>query len=318
MTWVMWPHPDPDQALSFAVVLCAIGQLIGLAELQLVRGELSHGGFLDWTMIGNLSPRARTRPGSRLRREFRRLSSRSFAALVVVDAAVAAALLLRPASVALIAAAIVLQVVVLKRHHMTIDGSDQMMLVVLAACLLGRIAADPIGVRAAVTFLAAELVLAYLVAGISKTASSYWRTGVAFPIIAQTRMYGHPLVARLVRDRPVIGRAASYAVFGWESLCFLALTAPRGVVVAMLVIGIGFHVGCAVVMGLNRFVWAFVAGYPALLCTNIALRADLGAPTANAITIVAGALGALPLIAAVGWRPATGGGLIRADTPPST
>ena len=73
----MWLHPDPNQALSFAVRLCAIGQLVGLLELVLVRGELSDSGFLDWSMIGNLSPRARTGPGSVIRRAFRRLPRRA-------------------------------------------------------------------------------------------------------------------------------------------------------------------------------------------------------------------------------------------------
>jgi hypothetical protein len=32
----------------------------------------------------------------------------------------------------------------------------------------------------------------------------------------------------------------------------------------VLVIGISFHVGIAVTMGLNNFVWSFISAYPAL------------------------------------------------------
>jgi hypothetical protein len=300
----MWLHPDLDQALSFAVRLCAIGQLVGLLELLLVRGELSDSGFLDWTMIGNLSPRARTRAGGVIRRAFRRLPRRAFAGILIADACAAAALLVWPASPPLIALVVALQVGVLKRHHLTIDGSDQMMLVVLVACLLGRVGGGVVSARAAVSFLAAELALAYAVAGFAKATSSQWRSGVAFSVIAQTRMYGQPFVARVVRAHPIIGRAAAWSVVGWESLCFVTLTAPRPVVIAMLALGVGFHVGCAVVMGLNRFVWAFVASYPALLSTNLAIRAQLGATTADRITIVAAALGVLVIMAASRARPA--------------
>lgn len=300
----MWLTPDPSQALSLAVRLCAVGQLIGLLELLLARRELSDSGFLDWSMIGNLSPVARTRLGGAIRRRFRRLGRPAFAAALAADAAVVVALLAWPAAWPLIGLAVALQVIVLKRHHLTIDGSDQMMLVVLVACLLGRIGSDAVSVRAAVTFLAAELSLAYAVAGFAKASSRHWRSGVAFSVIAQTRMYGQPAVARLVRDHPSMGTAAGWSVVVWESLAFVALTAPRPLLLALLVAGLGFHAGCAVVMGLNRFIWAFVAGYPALVCTNAAVRAQLGTATANRITIVAAALGALVIAGAGAKRPA--------------
>jgi hypothetical protein len=293
----MWLHLDPNQALSLAVRFCAVAQLVGLLELALVRRELGHSGFLDWTMIGNLSPRTRTRAGSAIRRTFRRLGARPFAGLVVADAVLATALLVWPSQVAVIACAAALQVLLLKRHHMTIDGSDQMSLVVLVACLLGRIGGDAISVRAAVSFIAAELTLAYVLAGISKATSSYWRSGSALPIIVQTRMYGQPAVARLLGTRPAVGRAAGHSVLAWESLFLIALTAPPTVVLAILAAGIAFHAGCAIVMGLNRFLWAFAAAYPALLCTNAAIRHEIGSSTANAITIAALALGMVALVA---------------------
>jgi hypothetical protein len=296
----MWLHPDLDQALSFAVRLCAIGQLVGLLELMLVRSELSDSGFLDWTMIGNLSPRARTRAGGAVRRAFRRLPRRAFAGILIADAGAAAALLVWPASPLLIALAVALQVAILKRHHLTIDGSDQMMLVVLVACLLGRLGGGVISARAAVSFLAAELALAYAVAGFAKATSSHWRSGRAFTVIAQTRMYGQPLVASLVRRHPGVGRAASYSVVAWESLAFLTLTAPGPIVYALLVAGIGFHVGCAAVMGLNRFLWGFVAGYPAILCTNAAIRGQLGAATANRVTLAAAVIATGGMLCAAG------------------
>ena len=50
-------------------------------------------------------------------------------------------------------------------------------------------------------------------------------------------------------------------------------------------------------MGLNRFLWAFVASYPAMLRTNAAIRSQLRAGTADRITVVAAviAVGAMLL-----------------------
>jgi hypothetical protein len=150
-TTVMWFHPDPGEALNLAVRFCAVGQLIGLVELFLVRGQLVPGGFLDWTMIGILSPHTRTRLGSLARQLFRRLSVRAILTLAVIDTLVVGALLVWPSSVALIAAAVIMQIALIKRNHLTIDGSDQMMFVVLLTCLLGRLGGGPFTARAAVS-----------------------------------------------------------------------------------------------------------------------------------------------------------------------
>jgi hypothetical protein len=300
----VWLHPDPDQALGLAVRLCAVAQLIGLAELVLVRAELAPGGFLDWSMIGLLSPKTRTRVGQLIRRWFRRLGPRTFAGLLALAVVTAGGLLVWPAAWPLIAVAAAVQVVLMKRHHITIDGSDQMTLMVLIVCLLGRIGANAITLRAAVSFLAAELTLAYLVAGLSKAASAHWRADGAFATIVRTRMYGHAAAARFLGEHHALGRPAAYAVFCWESLFFVTLTAPPAFVYIALAIGLSFHVGCAIVMGLNRFVWAFTASYPALLCTNLAIRAALGAHTADALAVGAGAVGVLGL--AILIRPRRG------------
>jgi hypothetical protein len=205
--------------------------------------------------------------------------------------------------VLLIATAASLQVVLLKRHHLTYDGSDQMMLVVLVACLLGRLGSNVLSSRAAVSFIAAEVTLAYLVAGVYKATSKYWRPGGAFPMIVQTRMFGHPLAARIVRDHAAVGRAATYAVVCVECLFPIALIGPPLVLVALLSVGLAFHLGCSIIMGLNRFLWAFVATYPALVCTNVSIRAELGATFADVVALLISGIGALALIFALGPRP---------------
>jgi hypothetical protein len=48
----------------------------------------------------------------------------------------------------------------------------------------------------------------------------------------------------------------------------VVLVAPREVCWGYLACGVLFHLGTAITMGLNKFVWAFLALYPAALyCT---------------------------------------------------
>ena len=264
----MWLHLNPDQALGLAIRFCAVARLIGLLELGIVRRELAPGGFLDWTMIGNLSPHTRTRAGSIVRRASRLPSARAFAALVMFNAVIAVALLLRPSSAALIAAAAAVQLLLLKRHHLT----DRR----LRPDGLGRAGGLPAGSdrRRRSQRPSGSLVpgggadTRVLRGGILKGDLQHWRSGNALPIIAATRMYGHPAVARSLRAQPAMGRAASRGVLIWESLFLLALTAPPAVVLAMLVAGVAFHAGCAIVMGLNRFIWQSWPDIP-LCCAPI-------------------------------------------------
>lgn len=288
-------HFSAGQALDWAVRFCAVAQIIGLLELAIVRHELAPGGFLDWTFLGSLNPRTRTKAGSHVRRLFCLISPRLFVCLLFADAAFSIILLARPRVALFIAVVLLLHLAIMKRHHLTFDGSDHMLLVVLLACLLGRVTADPLAARAAVTFLAAEVTLAYLVAGLYKATSPYWQSGNAIAMVVQTRMLGQATAARLIRRFPAIGHAATYVVFSWETLFCCFTFAPPAIIMIMLAIGIGFHLGCSIIMGLNRFLFAFVASYPAVLWVNTVVRSAIGASVSNFITAGMVALGGIGL-----------------------
>ena len=52
----------------------------------------------------------------------------------------------------------------------------------------------------------------------------------------------------------------------------LVLVAPKKVALGLLGTGVTFHVGNAVFMGLNRFMWAFSGTYPAVAHCSRSLR----------------------------------------------
>jgi hypothetical protein len=147
-----------------------------------------------------------------------------------------------------------------------LDGSDQVLVLVLAVVTVGLLF-WPLERRVAsvsIYFLAGQSVLSYLVAGVAKIPGPLWKEGLAVQLILSTRTYGTPWFGRLLWDHPYLGRAVTWGVVVWEVLFPAAMLHP-GTAVAALALGVGFHLATAFTMGLNTFVWAFLATYPAIL-----------------------------------------------------
>lgn len=146
------------------------------------------------------------------------------------------------------------------------DGAQQMLLLVLAALFLHRLApAGSLAARSCLWFIALQSALAYFIAGINKLLSATWRDGTALVGILGTRTYGHDRASSLLRRFPALSIALSWVVVLFECGFAAALFAGEGVAAAVLGAGLFFHVANAVFMGLNGFVFAFVATYPAVL-----------------------------------------------------
>jgi hypothetical protein len=182
--------------------------------------------------------------------------------------------LLHPALLALVATQLILRY----RNSFGEEGSDQMNIVVLLPLALYALTpADAVVLSAALVFIALQSCLAYLAAGISKLVSPTWRSGEAVFLIANTASFGLRPLARCLRDRPTLCRVLSWSVIGMEILFPLVLVLPAPWSWIFLVWGVLFHLYCAVTMGLNAFLWAFLASYPALLWFRFALLGPSGA-----------------------------------------
>jgi hypothetical protein len=149
-----------------------------------------------------------------------------------------------------------------------LDGADQMMVLTLAAVGLARFGGGGVAYAAAIAFVAAQVSLSYLIAGLAKVISTDWRAGDALPGIFSTAIYGWAPGDRVLSRSPRVGRALSFGTMGWETLFPLALVVPPPACAALLCIGAGFHLSSALTMHLNTFLWAFVAAYPAVWWVN--------------------------------------------------
>lgn len=158
-------------------------------------------------------------------------------------------------------------------------GSDAMLVVVLLALALVRtappsneLAADRLSggaptselAAAGLAYATAQLVLSYFIAGITKLRDRAWRSGRAVPLLVRLPQYRVPPRAAAVLSRPVIARLATWSVLAFECSAPLAFAHPT-ICHALLICGAGFHLANAIVFGLNRFLWTWLAAYPALL-----------------------------------------------------
>lgn len=143
-------------------------------------------------------------------------------------------------------------------------GSDRMTLLTLCCLLLARIAPTPRIAELALGYLALQLVLSYALAGAAKLANPEWRNGRALADLLAFSVYPVSGDLRgLARFRgPLAGLGRVVMLF--ELLFPLALFDARALGFA-LALAAAFHLSNALLLGLNRFLWIWLAAFPALM-----------------------------------------------------
>lgn len=145
-------------------------------------------------------------------------------------------------------------------------GSDSMTLIALACVTVARLA----GATAVVTticlgYLALQTVASYLIAGVVKLRAPAWRRGSALCFFVEGAAPGPlpPWIQRPLRG-PLAARLVSWGLIGFEVLSPLALVAPEP---AVTYCGFAccFHLLNTACLGLHRFLWAWLATYPAVI-----------------------------------------------------
>ncbi len=158
------------------------------------------------------------------------------------------------------------------RTYYGLEGSDQMMNTVCISLSLGLLAQSERGLVLALYFIAAQSVLSYLVAGVSKLCGRLWRNGQAVRLIVNTRSFGHPYFSRFLDQRQILGSCCTFSVLFIECTFPLSLVLPAPLAFAMIVLVTVMHLLNCVVLGFNVFLWAFLATYPAILFTAEHMR----------------------------------------------
>jgi hypothetical protein len=264
-----------EATYALIVTVASIGVFVASAELVTLKSEFQDGGLFSWNVLRTVS-RATLSVGTG---RPRRLISHPFFVPAIVSARGLAALCLicfshnYALSAACVFAIIVVSIVMVWRAPLGLDGSDQMSLITFVAVAIHRLFPGDVHIaQASLWFIAIQGCLSYTVAGIAKVTSPVWRSGEAVRRIFGTRTYGSIRSAALVSDRDGLCLALSWMVMLFECSFPLALVSGETGFMVFAVIGILFHISNAVIMGLNTFVWAFVATYPAMLFCAVSLN----------------------------------------------
>jgi hypothetical protein len=147
------------------------------------------------------------------------------------------------------------------------DGADQLQGIVFFVSALALVL-WPFDVAATIAclFIAAQVMLSYCTTGWAKLASPVWRSGTILESVFSTSSYGHPVVAKLLRNYPLLNRVGTYFPILVFSTALLAFAQPiPAIFFFYLCLAAAFHVGTAVVMGLNNFALTFPGTFPTLI-----------------------------------------------------
>ncbi len=256
-----------DETLSLCARLAAFSIFVSSMELLFNRQILRDDGLLSWS-IGRLRLSAfAVGRGAPVWNFFGAYPN--IVAVHAAAAAIAASVAVGPRAWSLSPLpALALYAVLFIgniRTHYGHDGADQLAGFVMLSIGVSGLAPTPLSRVACVCFFAFQACLAYGTAGWAKFPVPGWRDGTYLAAILSTRIYGTPRLGQFLTTHPRLARAATLGVLAWECAFPLVLVLPAPFAYTMLALGVLFHATNAVVMGLNTFVWSFLATYPAVI-----------------------------------------------------
>lgn len=142
-------------------------------------------------------------------------------------------------------------------------GSDYMSFIILMGLSLSALTGSLAVVKIALAYIGVQAFLSYFMAGMVKIKNRDWRSGRALSLILLHSHYDVPKrVQEMAGSLPLV-RAAAWAAMIFELSFFLAFLSPK-LWAVYAAVGFLFHFANVYVFGLNRFLWVWLAAYPAV------------------------------------------------------
>jgi hypothetical protein len=146
-------------------------------------------------------------------------------------------------------------------------GSDFMTLAVLTGLLISQVAQPFVGYemawRACFWYITLQSITSYFMSGAVKLLRREWRNGSAMTIFLNATIHGPLRPGHLLR-KPWLATLGSWSFILWECLAPLALLDAR-MAAAFCSVAALFHFLVFWYFGLNRFFWAWLATFPAIV-----------------------------------------------------
>lgn len=170
---------------------------------------------------------------------------------------------------------LILGIVILHRFQGPYNGgADRMSLLILCFLVLAQVAPTAYWREVAFGYLALQLILSYFISGWVKIINPDWRSGLALSDVFQFSAYPVSESLRKWSQFPRLLFSMSWAVIILELLFPFALLSSTSLTIA-LILTAAFHLSNAILFGLNRFFWIWIAAYPSLLWLQQRIFPDL-------------------------------------------
>jgi hypothetical protein len=259
---------DPIATYRAVLVVFSVGILITTLEYFTIIREFQSGGIYSWEVFRGMVSRAKA--GKPWRRAVDLLYDKKGVSTLLLLRLVSAVLLIgiSPERWEFTALAVTLAASHLAfslRQVFGEDGSDQMnsiIAITIAVCVGPH--SSPWLLEIGLWFLALQACLSYFSAGVAKIVSPVWRSGAAVLLVFNTGSYGDESAGAFLTRYPAVARAMTWGTVVFEVTFPACLLLPPRMMWLILGCGVAFHLTIAVVMGLNNFVWSFLAVYPAI------------------------------------------------------
>lgn len=153
-------------------------------------------------------------------------------------------------------------------------GSDFMTLVVITGLLITQVCIPifgaPMAYRAGCWFITIQAISSYFISGSVKLFDANWRNGRALSFFINGAIFG-PLKENSIYKKPWFAIASCWSFILWECTFPFALSGPLSAVVWCSVAAL-FHFLVFWHFGLNRFFWAWLCTFPAIIYCSTELR----------------------------------------------
>lgn len=248
------------ETLALTAKLVAISLMIQSGELLYLRKEFQTGGLWPWSILKKDFP---PMIGSLL--SFI-LSSPYFLILIIVQMVMSAVLFINP-TIWICAGLFFTALMINVRFRGTFNGgSDKMTMMSLIALMIATSHnQNQFYCIAGLGFLALQTVTSYFLAGFVKFRMPSWRNGQVLPTFLRLPQYPIPQKLRqLGVQNPKRLQTFSKLLLGFECLFPLVFLNYHLAIIFFAVACI-FHLVNIWIFGLNRFFFAWIATYPAIL-----------------------------------------------------
>jgi hypothetical protein len=245
--------------ISFMTKGIALAVILQSIELLQIKSAFASDGIWDWAILNQDFPRSFSRALDIP------LSYRGFIGILILRILAGISLLAYPSALAA-AYLLVSTFLICFRFRGTFNGGSDYMtfIVLLALVLIFSLGEHPFFLTGILWYVSIQVCLSFFLSGVAKVKTDAWRSGRALSEFMRSRFYDIPPSFHDFPRNSPLSRIACWGVILFELSFPLALVIPS-LTAGYLSLAVIFHILNIYIFGLNRFLFAWIAAYPAIM-----------------------------------------------------